>query len=207
MNEALAALYARRLTQPTQGEPLPFLDRVVGLTRTYQTRVPNGPDGETRAVFFPVPVAFTAAECEADPRYLVPDQHSASILWFEDGGTVPVLEAANVQGWISTLRLKLWLNPERLQGALDMPAILNALDRAMQLRYQSHAPPFTNLRATYAQLPGGPEVVSAYSYETPMVYPPYALLHLEIKTRFLLAASCYNAPLPTLKPLDACLTY
>lgn len=202
MSEDLAAVFVRRLLSPQNTDPLPFLDRVVGLTRLHETRVPDGE--ELRTVRVPVPVSFTADDCQRDPRYLVPDQGTASILWFEDGGSVPFSQAANLHGWITTLTLKLWLNPARLNGELSDASIINALDRALRLRYQSSDGPFSTLKSDYTVLPGGPGVVSAYTFDTPMLYPPYKLLSLEIKARYLLSKDCYQADLPTIKPLESC---
>ena len=81
MNETLAALLLARLSAA-----LPYLDRAVGLARTYEFTIPNG---ETpRRLKLPVPLAYTAADCELDPYFLVPDAGTGSILFFEDAGTV-----------------------------------------------------------------------------------------------------------------------
>lgn len=203
MSEDLASIYLRRLTDPVNG--IQFLERAVGLVRTKETTVQNGE--EMRSVRLPVPVSFTAEDCDTDPRYLVPDQSTASILFFEDGGSIPFSPAANLHGWQTTLTLKLWLNPQRLEGELSDAAIINALDRALRLRFRGREGAYSDLMADYSVLPGGPALLSGYTIETPMLYPPYKLIGLEIKARYLLSKECYGAPLPTIKPLEACTSY
>lgn len=197
VNEQLADAYRERLL--AAAADLPFLDRTEGLVRPFETKVKNGEDFTTAR--FPVPVTFTADECALDPRYLVPDKTTGAILFFEDGGTVPYTAAMNLQGWLSTLTLKLWLNPQRLHGEVDEAAILNALDRALKLRMRGKMGPFNDTLASYSVLPGGPALYSAYSYETPLLYPPYKIIGMEIKTTFMLSSACFTAPMPTLKPV------
>lgn len=206
MNEQLAALLAERLLAPPGGgAPLPFLDRVVGLTRPRTQLVANGE--EPRRVTLPVPVSFTQADCDTDPRYLVPDLSTASILFFEDGGTVAKQLALNLQGWESALRLVLWLNPARLTVPVNEAALVNALDRALGLGQRRTLGPFRDLLSTYSLPAAGPALLSAYTLDdTPLLYAPYTLVAVDIRATYHLTAECYTAPLPALKPLDACLT-
>lgn len=205
MTEQLAQHYADRLLNPPNGERLPFLDRVAGLTRPYVRSVPNGDDGATRRVTLPVPATFTSQDCENDPRFLVPDISTASILFFEDGGTVAQQLALNLQGWQTTLRLLLWLNPARLEGEINDAAVINALSRALELGSRRTFTPFRDLLSSYSVLPGGPNLLAAYSYdEVPLLYPPYKLIGLEIRATYQLTGDCYTAPLPTRKALAPC---
>lgn len=193
MTELLAELLA------TQIRPLPYVDRCVGLARSFETQVSNG-DETQRTVRFPVPVSFTAAQCDTDPRYLLPDAGTASVLFFEDQGTVARDVAPNVKGWESTLRLIGWFNPNELVGQLTENDLLTSLTTALNVDRRIKAlGPYTDLLLSATLLPADASLVSRYTIETPMLYPPYRLVGIELKARYRLALRCQPTDLPTLK--------
>jgi hypothetical protein len=199
MTEALAQVLLSRFID------FPIKDRLVGLTRPYETQVANGEDanGNTamRTVRFPVPVSFTAEDCENDPRYLLPDLRQASIFYFEDGGTAPFTIAPMVHGWRSTLRLIGWVNPAQFCGEMTDAYLVAAIDRCLQPRLRSDEDPFLGLMLTYSVLPGDSSLVSRYTYETPMLYPPFRLVGLELTCTYRLNLKCL--PDPVLQAKDA----
>ncbi|KAA9333406.1 hypothetical protein F0P96_10580 [Hymenobacter busanensis] len=191
MNEALADYLAARVYS------LPFVERSVGLARTYEHQLQNGDDWRT--VRLPVPVSFTAAECEQNPRYLVPDASTASIFFLEDYGATPAVIAPGIKGWESRLRLIGLINPAGLVGELHetdlLASLLAVLGDGKTVRYLG---PFLDVRLRATVLPADASLVSRYTYDTPMLYPPYRLVGLELTVRYRLARACTPADLPTL---------
>lgn len=184
---------------------LPFLDRAVGLARPYAHTIGNGED--TRRVTLPLPVAFTPAECEADPRYLVPDAETAAILFFEDGGTVSRGAAGPVyeRTLESTVRLLLWVNPFRLSAQLPETALVAALHRALRIGTRQQTPELADLLLSWTIQPAGAALFSAYSYaaETPLLYPPFRVFGAEIRAVYRFTPACLAYALPTRLPVGA----
>lgn len=196
MIEALTDQLAEKLRAA-----LPFMDRVVGLARPHETTVLNG-DGydekSQRRVRVPVPVTFTPEQCINDVRYLVPDESTTGIAFFEDMGTVPATLGAGA-AFESTFRLIGWVNPLRLSGPLSEVALYAALDEALEPRRPQQLGDYRNVQLRYTTLPAdGLSLLSRYTYatETLLVLPPYRLFGLEIRARYTLNTACLTAPLP-----------
>jgi hypothetical protein len=193
--EALAALLAARLSVA-----LPFVERTVGLARLYTTSTEaDGP------IKLPVPVTFTADDCERNTRYLVPDPMTSGILFFEDGGTVPV-GAPALRIKQSSLRLLLWVNPARLDGELSEAALLAAVEKALKVNERYAAGDFLDIFTTYTTLPAEASLFSRYTFDgiRSLLLPPYRVLGLDLKVQFRLANRCFTDPLPGLKDYAPC---
>ncbi|OGX80832.1 hypothetical protein BEN47_06130 [Hymenobacter lapidarius] len=177
---------------------LPFLDRVTGLARVHERTIM---DGDTpRSERLPVPAAYTAAECERDGRYLTPDEHTGSIVFFEDGGEISTGQGQATQRE-ATLRLLLWLNPFKLSHALPQNRLQAEVEQALSVRRRFDTGDYRGLFITTSTLPAGAALLSAYSFgggTTPLLYPPYQLLGLELKCRYQYAPACLLPALPTL---------
>lgn len=201
MTETIATFLKDQL-QPA----LPFVDRAVGLARPYEFTVGNGDDA--RRVKVPLPVSFTAAECENDPRYLLPDAGTAGILFFEDGGTTsqgagrPVYERTLE----SMLQLRLWVNPSRLSGPLSEVALTAAIHKALRIGERQQTPELADLLLSWSIQPAGAALFGAYSYagDTPLLYPPYRLFGAEIRASYRFTPACLTDPLPTLMDAAVC---
>lgn len=193
MTEALAQALALRLTAA-----LPFLERVVGMVRLHEQLKNNG--DATFMERLPVPVSFTAEECDRNGRYLVPDQYSGSVLFFEDGGEITTGQGA-AQLREATLRLLLWLNPFKLTGAITENRLQLEIERALLVRQRFDTGDYRGVYITTTTLPAGAGLFGAYSFgggTTPLLYPPYRLLGLELKCRYQYAPACLLGPLPEL---------
>jgi hypothetical protein len=209
MTEQLAEILAQRLR-----DELPQLDRVAGLVRTYEHNTPDGENDrgevQVRRVKLPVPVSFTADDCERDNRYLVPDPSTVGIAFFEDQGTVPVAmpgTGPNLQHWQSALRLLVWVNPLRLAGTLEENMLLLAIDRALQAGKRWAVGDYVDVLLTYTTLPAdGLSLFSRYTYagETPLLYPPYRVLGLDLRATFRLSNRCQQNDLPAVIPTPLC---
>ncbi|MGI4864151.1 MAG: hypothetical protein ACRYFZ_09540 [Janthinobacterium lividum] len=206
MTEQLAELLADRL------RPLPFLERVVGLARPVDRLVQEELEDEkhqTRRTKTPEPLAFPpdTDECLRDERYLLPDQNTASILFFEDQGTVDYQIAPSQYGKESTLRLLGWFNPAKFSDPLPENALLDAITRALRLRVRETAGDYQYLTITATVLPAEAALFSKYTYAadaTPLLYPPYKLLGLELKCRYFYQPECPVPDLPTIVDLKRC---
>ena len=193
MTETLAALLLDRLTAA-----LPYLDRAVGLARVYEFTIPNG---ETpRRLKLPVPLAFTAADCERDAYYLVPDAGTGSILFFEDAGTVSqgAGKAPYERTMESTVRLLLWLNPARPDNPATELDLSTGLYNALRSGQVHTSGPLADLLLSWTIQPAGAGLFGAYSFagETPLLYPPFRLFGAEIKARYRFMPGCYVPPAP-----------
>lgn len=200
--EALAALLSARVAAA-----LPFLDRAVGLARLYTKTIADG--DATRTVRYPVPVFFTAQQCEDDERYLLPDPGTVGILFFEDNGSAPLVtpqQPASLGIKVANLRLLLWVNPDRLDSPLTEVALLAAVERALSVNRRYDAEPFAGILTTYTTLPAETSLFSRYTYatETPLLLPPYRLLGLDLRVQFQLSNACLTAPLPGVKDPSVC---
>lgn len=193
MTEALAQHLAARLKAA-----LPFLDRVVGMVRLNEQ---VKPDGETSFMErLPVPVSFTADECDRNRRYLVPDQSVGSVLFFEDGGET-VIGSSFTQQREATLRLLLWLNPFKLTGLLPESRLQAELERALSVRKRFSVGEYADVFITATSLPAGANLFSGYSFgsgTTQLLYPPYRVMGLELKARYRFTPACVLGPLPEL---------
>lgn len=187
--EALAALLAARLSAS-----LPLLERVVGYARLHITATEN--DGILK---LPMPVTFTAAQCEQDSHYLVPDPTTAGIGFFEDGGTAPIGQTS-LSVKQTSMRLLLWVNPQRLDGPLSEAALLAAVERALSVGRRFSEGEFVDVLVSYTLLPAEASLFSRYTYDgvRALLLPPYRLLGLDLKVQFRLAAICVADPLPPL---------
>ncbi len=201
--EALAQLFRNRVTVA-----LPFIDRAVGYARLQTSAIPEGES--TRTLKLPVPVAFTAAECETDSRYLVPDAGTVSILFFEDGGTTPFSSAtipASLNVKQTSLRLLLWVNQARLSTPISEAMLLAAIEKALHINQRYVAGDFVDILTTYTLLPAEANLFSRYTYdtETPLLLPPVGrVLGLDLRVQFRLASNCLTNPLPTVIPAPSC---
>lgn len=203
MTETLAAILLARLTTA-----MPFLDRAVGLVRPYEFTVPNG--DEVKRVKLPLPVSFTAADCDRDPRYLVPDAGTNSILFFEDNGTTSqgAGRAPAERTMESTVRLLIWLNPAGTGNPTTELALVGELYNALLIGHRRTAGPLHNLLLSWTIQPAGAGLFGAYSFagETPLLYPPYRLFGAEIKAVYHFNPACYPpaavvAPAATIPPV------
>lgn len=192
--EALAQLLATRVAAE-----VPFLDRAVGLARLL---IKPGLDGDTPLTLkLPVPVSFTAADCQRDERYLVPSDDTVGILFFEDGGSSRLVTSqypASTQMRQTALRLLLWANPQRLDGELTEEALLGAVERALAIGQRFTSGSFLDVSVSYATLPAEASLFSRYSFEpvTPLLFPPYRLLGLALTVQYRLAGRCVAGVLP-----------
>lgn len=205
MNEVLAALFAARVAAA-----LPFLDRVTGLARLYTKPVLDGDTPTT--VKLPIPVTFTAADCEKDDQYLVPDAKTVGILFFEDGGVQPLVNAqhpANLSFRQASLRLLLWINPRLVRNPLNEVQLVLLLERALKVgnpRWTSGD--FLDINTTYNLLPAETSLYGRYSFasETPLLLPPYRLLGLDLRVQFRLGR-CTLPPTVVVAPTKPRLPY
>jgi hypothetical protein len=204
VTQALAQLLASRLAA------LPFLSpedgaRVTGLARLYTTTAAG--DGAP-TVRLPVPQEFTAADCERDSRYLVPNATTPAIFFFEDGGTTDYRIQGNLVGKESTLILLGWFNPARLSTPLSENHLVQALEIALGVRRRQAVGEYQNLYITSRQLPAETSLFARYSYDTntPLLLPPFRLVGLELKCQFTPAPACPAADLPTILPATQCLS-
>ena len=202
MTETLASALLAKLTAA-----LPFLDRAVGLVRVYEHNIANGDD--VRRVKVPVPVSFTADECEHNSRYLVPDAGTGSILFFEDGGTVSqgAGRSPMERTHESTLQLRLWLNPTRLSAALPEAVLVATLSNALGIGSRQNTPELADLLLSWTIQPGGAGLLSGYTFAQdamPLLYPPFRVFGAEIKAVYRFNAACQMAVLPTLIPAPVC---
>lgn len=207
MTEALAELLAERL------RPLPFLERVVGLARPIDRVVKeayaDGKEG-TRRTKTPEPLNFPPGTepCEADREaYLLPDFNGASTFFFEDLGTSDYLISQNLYGKESTLRLLGWLNPAKFSDPLSENALLDALQKALRVRVRETVGEYEYLTITATTLPAEAALFSKYTYAadvTPLLYPPYKLLGLELKCRYSYRPACPVPDYPTITARRSC---
>lgn len=200
--ESLAQLLADRLQTA-----LPFLDRVVGLARLNTKTIADGE--ATRPIKLPVPVTFTAAECESDDRYLVPDKSTVGIFFFEDGGTVPLITTqlpASLGVKQTSLRLLGWVNNERLAWTPTEAQLLAFIEKALKVNRHYTEGDFVDILTTYTLLPAETSLFSRYTYatETPLLLPPYRIIGLELKIQFRLATKCLTSPLPLVVDAPVC---
>lgn len=204
MTQALAQYLASRLAA------LPFLHpedgaRVAGLARLYTTTA-AGEGAPT--VKLPVPQEFTAADCERDARYLVPNSTTPAIFFFEDGGTTEYRIQGNLMGKQSTLTLLGWFNPARLSTPLSENHLVQALEIALGVRQRKTVGEYQNLYITARQLPAETSLFGRYSYDTstPLLLPPFRLVGLELTCQYSPAPACPPAELPTIIPATQCLS-
>ena len=206
MTEQLAEALATRL------RALPFLERVVGLARPVDkliTETLENDKEQTRRTKTPEPLNFppSTKECDRTPEvYLLPDQAGASIVFFGDGGTVEVQQ----QGvWFkeSTLKLLGWFNPARFDGPFPESAMQDAILGKLPTRANETVGDYQGLRVTAVVLPAEASLFSKYTYAadvTPLLYPPYRLLGLELKCRYFYRPECPVPAYPELIDLPRC---
>jgi len=197
--EALASLLAARLAAA-----LPFLDRITGLARLYAFT--SEEDGILK---LPLPVAFTAEECERDKYYLVPDKSTVGTAFFEDGGTVPFANSQlppSLGVKVTSLRLLMWVNPDRLDGPLSEPVLLAAVEKALSVNRRYSEGEFVDVLTTYTLLPAETSLYGRYSFanQTLLLLPPYRLMGLDLKVQYQLARICVTTPLPGAKEAAVC---
>lgn len=212
MTEALAEALAERL------RPLPFAERVAGLARpvdenkTEEFDDAGGPKQQTRRIKTPVALAYPLGtpDCDQNNRYLLPSLDAGSIFFFEDLGTTDYLISAGVHGQESMLRLLGWLNSSRFSGPLPEGDLLAALLHALQTNRPAPVGPFAGLTVRASILPAEAALFSKYTYAadiTPLLYPPFRLLGLELKCRYRYQPECPAAELPTLVAPTPCPTW
>lgn len=198
MTEVLADIFAQRVAAA-----LPFLapdagGRAVGLARLYTT---TSQEENPRPIKLPVPVSYTAADCERDARYLVPDASTPAILFFEDQGSQPLATAQfpASMGWRqASLRLLLWVNAPLLDGPLAEVALLAAVTRALRPGERQQLAPFADVLVSYQTLPAETSLFARYSFAdlTPLLLPPHRLLGLSLTVQLRLNLNCLPATLP-----------
>ncbi|GAB3303664.1 hypothetical protein [Hymenobacter tenuis] len=191
MTEQLADILAARIAA------LPLADRVVGLVRPYRHDVPNGEDAP-RSITLPVPATFTVPECEATPRYLVPDENTATIFYFEDGGTVPT-----PNGWQSRLRLLGWVNPRYFAAPPTDVQMTAALHRALLIERRATEGPYVDLYVTMSALPADAALFSRYT-DIPLLFPPYRVVGLELTCTYRLSSACAEQLPERITPAPLC---
>jgi hypothetical protein len=207
MNEALANLLCARLVAA-----IPFLSqesggRAVGLARLYTAAIQDG--DSPRTVKLPVPITFTAEQCEQDSRYLMPDAGTTAILFFEDGG-VQQLNAPQFPASLgirtAALQLRLWVNPNRLDGPLAETTLVAAVEKALKVNERYASGDFVDVLTTATILPAETSLYGRYTFSdvTPLLLPPYKLLGLDLRVQFRLSTACITTPLPGAKDLAAC---
>ncbi len=202
MNAGLAQLLADRVAAA-----LPFLDRVTGLVRLYAKQEADGDTFTTNRL--PVPVSYTAADCERNDRYLVPGADAVGILFFEDGGQQPFSDAQTPPSLgfrVARLRLLLWLNPLRLSAPLSDTQLLVLLERALSIGKRFGSGDFLDISTTYASLPAETSLFGRYSFanDTPLLLPPYQVLGLDLRVQFRLSAPCLTIEVPTVIAAPLC---
>lgn len=200
--EALATLLAARVVTA-----LPFLDRVTGLARLLTKKELDGETPITTKL--PIPVSFTADDCDQNDRYLVPDASTVGIAFFEDGGTQRVINQqtpSNLGIRQTNLRLLIWVNTPRLDGDLSEAAVLVALERALRIGERYSAGDFANVYTTGTTLPAEASLFGRYSFatETTLLLPPYRLIGLDLRVQYSLTTACQTQPLPGVKELASC---
>ncbi len=190
MTEDLAEILAQRL------RPLPFVARAVGLARPVDTLVTEDFDGKQQARRVKSPVAVNyppgVPDQDHDDRYLLPSEGTASIFFFEDQGTTSYQVAPGLYNAESTLRLLGWLNPTH--NLLSEGHLLTALQVALRVnRVDKTQSVYTNLTVRASILPADAALFGKFTYAadvTPLLYPPYRLLGIELKCRYHYQAPC-----------------
>jgi hypothetical protein len=200
--EALATLLAARVATA-----LPFLDRVTGLARLLTKKDQDGEAPIT--VKLPIPVSFTAEECDQNDRYLTPDASTVGIAFFEDGGTQRIVNQqtpSNLGIRQTNLRLLIWVNVPLLDGDLPEAVVLAALERALRIHERYNAGDFAGIYTTYTTLPAEASLFGRYSFatETPLLFPPYRLIGLDLRVQYSLTTACQTQPLPGVKEPAVC---
>jgi hypothetical protein len=190
MTEQLADLLARRLAV------LPLADRLVGLVRPYRHDIDAG-EGTTRSITLPVPVVLEAPDCEADARYLVPDLNTASILFFEDHGTVRGGITNVPDSWTSTLRLLGWVNPQHYASRPTDLQLVTALQRGLKTApLRTSEAEYVDLLINLNALPADAGLFSRYT-DLPLLHQPYRMVGLELTCTYRLAACATEMPART----------
>jgi hypothetical protein len=197
MNEQLSANLAYRVTQA-----LPYIDRAVGIARLSTQPIADGND--MRTVKLPVPIVFTAADCERDGRYLVPDASTQGILFLEDGGSVALDTPQRPRSLgfrQSNLRLLLWTNTPLLAEPLGETAILLALEQALHVGRRYAQGDYLDILTTAAVLPAETSLYGRYAFatETELLLPPYRLTGLDLRLEYRYRR-CVGAPAPAPVP-------
>lgn len=189
MTEQLAHTLAARL------RTLPFTDRVAGLVRPFPVTVPAEEPGKTRTVLVPCPVGLELPACEAAARFLLPDSGVASVLFFEDLGTL-ANGIPNVPGsWRSGLRLLGWVNPAHYDAPPTDLQLVGALTAALVRPGRETVGPYVDLALTVAALPADAGLLSRYTglADSPLLLPPYRVVGLELSATYRLNPSCVPA--------------
>ncbi len=191
MTENLAHLLAARLAA------LPFTDRVAGIVRPYPLTVTGEEPGKTRTVLVPCPVGLELSACEATARYLLPDSGVASVLFFEDLGTLPG-GIANVPGsWRSGLRLLGWVNPQHFATPPTDLQLVGALTAALAKAGRETLGEYVDLSISVGAMPADSGLFSRYSglADNPLLLPPYRVVGLDLSATYRLNPACAG-PMP-----------
>ncbi len=188
MNTDLAQLFADRVTAA-----LPFLaaeagGRAVGLARLATSTTD---EEHPRPVKLPVPVSYSATDCALSPRYLVPDADTGAILFFEDGGSAPLVSRAipSYYGFrTASLTLLLWVNTPRQTPAPTETSLLLALERALQVGRRWSAGDYLDMVVRVRVQPAEASVFGRYAYAdtalTPLLLPPYLVVGLVLSVEY-----------------------
>lgn len=94
--------------------PLPFADKVAGMTKTV-TIADQDAEGRPTKRVFPIGCNVSQDDCiRGKFKDLVPDKKYKSIMYFEDGGTRITSETPRDYVFTSSMRLVGWLNLQKL---------------------------------------------------------------------------------------------
>jgi hypothetical protein len=140
-------------------------------------------------VKLPVPIVFTAADCEKDGRYLVPSEETKGILFFEDGGSQALAapQRPSALGYRqSSLRLLLWVNEPLLDTPISENELLAGVEKALRVNQRYSQGDYLDVYTTATVLPAETSLYGRYSFatETPLLLPPYRLLGLDLRLEY-----------------------
>jgi hypothetical protein len=197
MNRAIANVLKTKL----QG--LPLIDKMAGLVQTVEYQQTESDDTGTvqKTIIKKVPVSTDVEltdEC-IETGDLVPDSSKRGILYFEDGGVMPLASPASYQAYRSKLRLVSWFNTAvvGVDNSFEVAPMLIALilKKLCELN-QTNQGNYLRLKVALESIPkSNKDIFSPYTYDiytNGFLFAPYDYFALDLTVEFMINPDCLS---------------
>lgn len=198
MNVEIAEIFKNSLAGKWYVDKLAGLVKRIEKVETYTDTV-DGVESTFRVgKSFPAYCQLSTDECETgDYTDLVPNDTRASIIYFEDGGSVMIDHKAGKYQYESTLRIVCWLNLKRFNapGCSLSQYIVPQLIHALPKGPFNDGDFLTIQLVTASEQPKDANIFAKYTYDEPktqyMMYP-FDFFAIDIRVRFWTSRACFT---------------
>lgn len=177
---------------------LPFVERYAGLVQTVE-RIDIDLNQNNIRKRFPIATeSVLNGVCSSNEIIMTPDSSIKGIIYFEDGGTLPIGRVGNDYKFVSNLNLICWINRAKvvsnIYSEITGIAIQNIIQKLRIDQNPETVSFFKSLTVSLVKIqPQEASIFSRYTYdetETQYLRPPFEFFSLAIQLKYSINNKC-----------------